>query len=370
MGKRYRADGVKEYIVRYYTSCGADPEWAEKAADVIVTSDLFDIQTHGIERMKDYHQAVQDGKLIPAAKPEIIQQTPVSALVDGHEGLGHALATWCMELAIKKAKEAGIGIVSLRNSNHYGFAGYYPLMAIREHLIGFSVTNTEGLMVPTGSKEPLLGSNPIAFGMYAEPYPFLLDMSTTVIPGGKLSLYTRDGKKLLPGCGLDANGVLTVDPAEVRAGINSKQFGGILPLGGLGEDYGGHKGYGLAMMVEILSSILAGTNTSNNIRRFDKHDRNGEFFAAVDYSMFGNPSEMEKSLSEYMETLRNSERFDPDIPIYTHGQKQFEHAKQNMEHGIFVRDKTYQEQLEVARAAGFDASPYFMPVEEPAAEQK
>lgn len=363
MGMRFKADGVKQYVAKYYTSCGADAEWARKAAEVIVTSDLFDIQTHGIERMKDYHQAVLDGKLVPSAKPEMIQETPVSALVDGHEGLGHALAVWCMELAIKKAKTSGVGIVSLRNSNHYGFAGYYPLMAIREHLIGFSVTNTEGLMVPTGSKEPLLGSNPIAFGMYAEPYPFLLDMSTTVVPGGKLSLYTRDGKKLMPGCGLDTEGKPTVEPAEVRAGINSKRFGGILPLGGLGEDYGGHKGYGLAMMVEILSSIIAGTNTSNNIRRFDKHDRNGEFFVAMDYSLFGDPVEMEKNLSMYMETLRNSERFDAATPIYTHGQKQFESAKRNAEQGIFVRESTYQEQLEVARAAGFDAVPYFTLVE-------
>lgn len=364
MGAYYEADGVKQYVARFYTSYGAEPEWARKAADVIVTSDLFGIQTHGIERMKDYCQAILDGKLIPSARPEILRETPVSALVDGHEGLGHALAAWCMELAIKKAKESGIGIVSLRNSNHYGFAGYYPLMAIREHLIGYSVTNTEGLMVPTGGKEPLLGSNPIAFGMYAEPYPFLLDMSTTVIPGGKLSLYTRDGKKLLPGCGLGPDGSPTVDPAEVRAGINSKRFGGILPLGGLGEDYGGHKGYGLAMMVEILSSILACTNTSNNIRRFDKHDRNGEFFAAMDYTMFGSGAEMEKNLSDYMETLRSSARFDPDVPIVTHGQKQFESAKQNLERGIFVRDVTYEEQLEAARIAGFDARPYFVPVEQ------
>ncbi len=361
-GARYRADGVKDFVTKLYTSFGAQENWARTASDVIVMADLFNIQTHGVERIKDYHQAILDGKLIPSAQPEILHETSISALVDGHEGLGHALAVWCMELAIQKARTSGVGIVSLRNSNHYGFAGYYPLMAVKEHLLGFTVTNTEGLMVPTGSKEPLLGSNPIAFGMYAQPYPFLLDMSTTVIPGGKLSLYTRDNKKLLPNCGLDTEGKPTLDPAAVRAGINSKHFGGILPLGGLGEDYGGHKGYGLAMMVEILSSILAGTNTSNNIRRFDKHDKNGEFFVAMDYSLFGDPAEMENHLSCYMDTLRNSARFDPDVPIYTHGQKQFEAMEENQRQGIFIREATHAEHLAVAQAVGFDPTPYFQEV--------
>lgn len=360
MGARYQANGAKDYITRVFESKGAGHEWSKIAAEVIVTADLFNLQTHGIERMQDYYSAMIDGKLVPGAQPEILHQTPISALVDGHEGIGHSLSVWCMRLAIDKAKKSGVGIVSLRNSNHYGFAGYYPLMAIQEHLMGFSVTNTEGLMVATGSKEALLGSNPIAFGMHAEPYPFLLDMATTVVPGGRLSLYTRDGRELLPGWGIGKDGQMSLDPAEVRAGINSKKYGGILPLGGLGEEHSGHKGFGLALMVEVLSGILAGGNTSNLIRRYDKHDRMSGLFVAMDYAMFGDAAEMEQHLSHYLRTIRESERYDPEVPIYTHGEKEFRSCTRNEVNGIYIRDVTLAEQLDVAQKLGFEAAPYFI----------
>ncbi|MBC8535812.1 Ldh family oxidoreductase [Feifania hominis] len=355
MENRYPHESVTQFVEEVFCRLGARRQDAGRAAEVIVTADLFDIFTHGVERVPDYYEAVRHGRIHPAAQPEILRETPVSALVDGHEGIGHALAVWCMELAIRKAKESGVGIVSLRNSNHYGFAGYYPLMAIREHLIGFSVTNTEGIMVGTNSRQALLGTNPIAFGMYAEPYVFLLDMATTVIPAGKVSLYSRDGRDLERGWAVGADGRVCTDAPTVRACINSKKTGGILPLGGEGETFGGHKGYGLGLMVEILSGILAGGDTSNLIRRLDPWvDRNSEFFVAMDYGMFGEPAQMEAHLSDYLHTLRTAERADPAVPIYTHGEKEQRAAEYNRAHGVLIHEKTAQKLLHVAQELGID----------------
>ena len=163
--------------------------------DVLLTADLYGIESHGMQRMVRYHKCIEKGMIHVDAKPEVVFETPVSAVVDGHDGMGQLIGHFAMELAIEKAKKSGVGIVSARNSNHFGIAGYYANMACKEGLIGFSCTNSEAIMVPTFGRKAMIGSNPIACAMPAEPYNFFFDASTTVVTRGKLEMYNKAEKR-------------------------------------------------------------------------------------------------------------------------------------------------------------------------------
>ena len=219
--------------------------------DVLLTADLYGIESHGMQRMVRYHKCIEKGMIHVDAKPGVVFETPVSAVVDGHDGMGQLIGHFAMELAIEKAKKSGVGIVSARNSNHYGIAGYYANMACKEGLVGFSCTNSEAIMVPTFGRKAMIGSNPIACAMPAEPYNFFFDASTTVVTRGKLEMYNKAEKPLPEGWALDKDGHPSTNAPDVLANIVAKNGGGIMPLGGSTEKLGSHKGYGYGMLCEI-----------------------------------------------------------------------------------------------------------------------
>lgn len=195
----------------------------------------------------------------------------------------------------------------MRNSNHFGVGGYYAMMAEREDMLGMCFTNTQAICVPTFGREVMLGTNPIAFAMPADPIPMLYDVATTVVPRGKLEVYAKQGKPMPLGWAVDENGKDTSDAKRVIDNINSKAGGGILPLGGSSPATGSHKGYGLALIVEILSSIIAGGATSNHVSKNGLGDTSQSFFA-LDYGMFGDKAAMRESLSTLLQELRDSAR--------------------------------------------------------------
>jgi len=203
--------------------------------DVLLTADLYGIESHGMQRMVRYHKCIEKGMIHVDAKPEVVFETPVSAVVDGHDGMGQLIGHFAMELAIEKAKKSGVGIVSARNSNHFGIAGYYANMACKEGLIGFSCTNSEAIMVPTFGRKAMIGSNPIACAMPAEPYNFFFDASTTVVTRGKLEMYNKAEKPLPEGWALDKDEHPSTNAPDVLANIVAKNGGGIMPLGGSTE---------------------------------------------------------------------------------------------------------------------------------------
>ena len=214
-----------------------------------------------------------------------------------------------MNMAIEKAKKSGIAIVSVRNSNHYGIAGYYAKMASDEGLMGMSCTNSEAIMVPTFGKKAMLGSNPIAVAMPADPYPFLFDASTSVVTRGKLEMYNKAEKELPAGWALDAQGKPSKNAGEVLGNIVGKRGGGIVPLGGNEELTGSHKGYGYGMLCELFSSILSMGMTSNHTH-VDGKGGTCHGFAAVNLEFFGNAEEIKKHLSVFLDELRNSPKAD------------------------------------------------------------
>lgn len=330
--------------------------------DVILTADLFNIESHGCQRLKLYIDGVTKiGRIKQSKKPEIIRETPCSALIEGYEYIGQIVSITGTNIAIEKAKANGMALVCVRNSNHFGIAGYYAKKIAENHLLGMVMTNTEAIMIPTHGKKPLLGTNPIAVGMYAEPYPYLFDAATTVVPRGKLEIYAKRSTPIPDGWAVDNTGKICNDPVAVIDFINNKNFGGILPLGGIDELSGGHKGYGLSLLVEIMTGIFAGGITSNRIREKFYEDRCSHMFMAIDYGMFGDPQKVEAQLSSYLRLLRDSPAIEGK-QIITHGQKEMLNQEYNLKHGIRMNGKTYQEIEEICRQFNLEPEKYLVPV--------
>lgn len=199
--------------MRSRSSVSAESE-ARIISDVLLLSDLYGIESHGMQRLVRYHKGIEKGMIDVHAKPEIVHETPVSAVIDAHDAMGQLVSHQAMELAIEKAKKTGMAIVSVRNSNHFGIAGYYAKMACDQGLVGMAMTNSEAIMVPTYARMAMIGSNPIALAVPAEPYPFFFDASTTVVTRGKLEVYNKMGKPLPEGWALDKDG----HPSQRRQG--------------------------------------------------------------------------------------------------------------------------------------------------------
>ncbi len=259
MYKTVSYESLKGFVIQIFLRYGFSGEEGEKIADVILMADLFGVESHGISRILKYCNMLDKGIISPVTKPVWLKETESFGLLDANGSMGQLAGIEAMEACIRKAQKYGMAMVEVRNSNHYGIAGYYALMAARKGLLGISMTNTVAILVPTFSAEALLGSNPIALAMPAgkDRDPFLFDASTTVVTRGKIELYKKLGKTLPSGWAVNAQGEACRDAGEVLACIQEKK-GGLLPLGGEGEGLSGHKGYGFALICEIFTSILAG----------------------------------------------------------------------------------------------------------------
>lgn len=357
---RYSADTLKSLCCEAFEKFGFCQEDAEQITDVLLLADLYNIRSHGTQRLVRYHKAIEKGSVAVNAKPETVFETPVSAVIDGHSGMGQLVATHAMKLAIKKAKQVGMAFVTVRNSNHFGIAGYYSKMACDEGLIGIAATNSESIMVHTGSKQAILGSNPIAFAMPAEPYPFWFDAATTVVPKGKLEVYNKEGKPLHDGWAVDRTGKEASDASEVLGCIDGHLgVGGILPVGGSMEASGSHKGYGFSMICELLCSIMSGGATSNHhVRAAGVGAGTCHAFIVIDPAVFGDPAEIKDNLSVFLQELRDAKRADENIPIYTHGEKEIKVMEELLEKGIDVDITTVAEMKNMCEYLGIDPKKY------------
>lgn len=341
-----------------FTRFGFCGQEVQIITDVLLTSDLFGIESHGMQRMVRYHKGIKSGMIRVDAKPEVVFETPVSAVFDGHDGMGQLIAYKAMETAIEKAKASGIGIVCVRNSNHYGIAGYYAKMACDAGLLGLSCTNSEAIMVPTNGRLAMLGSNPIACAFPAQPYDFFFDASTTVVTRGKLEMYNKMGKPLPSGWALDKDGHPSSQAPVVLSNIVAKTGGGIMPLGGSTEQSGSHKGYGYGMLCEIFSSILSMGATSNRCMT----DGKGNIchgFMAINPTIFGDPEKIKVHFSRYLQELRDAPKSDGQTRIYTHGEKEASAVEDRMANGIPVNDNTMVEIFDLCQDLHMDFSSYF-----------
>ncbi|MBQ4556060.1 MAG: Ldh family oxidoreductase [Clostridia bacterium] len=326
--------------------------------DVLLMSDKFGIESHGMQRLVRYHKGIEKGLIDVNAKPEVVHESKTSAVIDAHDSMGQVVGHKAMTMAIKKAKKSGVGIVSVKNSNHFGIAGYYAKMACDAGLLGMAFTNSEAIMVPTFGKLAMLGSNPIAIAMPAEPYDFFFDASTTVVTRGKLEMYNKAEKPLPEGWALNKDGHASSDAPDVLANIVAKNGGGIMPLGGNTEQLGSHKGYGYGMICEIFCSILSMGTTSNYTMQ---NGKSGicHGFIAIDPKNFGDPEAIKAHLSTYLNDLRNSPKAEGATRIYTHGEKEVENTARIMKEGAPVNINTLREMVEFANFVGINPKKYF-----------
>ncbi|MBQ8232366.1 MAG: Ldh family oxidoreductase [Lachnospiraceae bacterium] len=368
---RYSYKQLEQFCCDAFVEFGFTGEEAAQITDVLLLADLYGIKSHGTQRLVRYHKSIENGSVKVDAKPEIIFETPVSAVIDGHSGMGQLISVYAMKLAIKKAKEVGISFVSVRNSNHYGIAGYYAKMACDEGLIGISTTNSESIMVHTNSKQAILGSNPLAFAMPAEPYPFWFDSATTVVPKGRLEVYNKENKALYDSWAVDETGAICTNAEHVLECIDGKLgAGGILPVGGKTEDTGSHKGYGYSMIAEILCSITSGGATSNHHKRVKGQGAGTcHSFIVIDPEIFGDSQAIKDSLSVFLQELRDAKRADEQIPIYTHGEKEMQSFKKHLEEGIDVNISTVAEMVKMCEYLGMNSTAYLGDVDISGAKQ-
>ena len=333
---------------------GFNEKQSRDITDVILTSDLQGLESHGVQRLIRYHRGVKSGTIRPDVTPEVLYETPLSVVLDAHSAMGQIAAVDAMERAIAKARETGFGVAVVRNSNHFGVGGYYAMMAEREGMLGMCFTNTEAISVPTFGKKAMLGTNPIAFAMPADPIPMLYDVATTVVPRGKLEVYAKQGKPMPLGWAVDENGRDTDDAKRVIDNIKNKAGGGILPLGGSSPGSGSHKGYGLELIVEILSSILAGGNTANHVAPNGLGDTSQSFFALDLGKLFGDQGAMRENLSTLLRELRESPKADGRDRIYTPGEMEVYSKEDKLKNGIPVNDSTLAELRTIAAELDMD----------------
>ena len=355
----WKIDTLERFCADVFAAFGFTAEESANISDVLLTADLYGIESHGMQRMVRYHKGIEKGQIHVDEKPEIVFETPISAVIDGHSAMGQLTSIFAMNKAIEKAKATGVGVVSVRESNHYGIAGYYAQMASKQGLIGFSCTTSEAIMVPTFGRKAMIGSNPIAVAVPADPYPFLFDSSTTVVTRGKLEMYNKMGKPLPQGWALDETGAPSDEAPRVLSNIVSKNGGGIMPLGGSSEVLGSHKGYGWGMVAELFSSILSLGVTSNECCTFTDKTGICHGFAALDPAAFGDPDEIKKHFSEYLEALRESPRAEGAERIYTHGEKEVLAQADRRENGVPVNDGTMIELADLCNYLNLDFAEYF-----------
>ena len=206
---------LRAYCEAVMGKYGFNEKQSRDIADILLTADLQGLESHGVQRLIRYHRGVKSGVIRPDAVPEVVHETPLSVVLDAHSAMGQIAAVDAMERAIAKAKQYGFGAAAVRNSNHFGVGGYYAMMAEREDMLGMCFTNTQAICVPTFGREVMLGTNPIAFAMPADPIPMLYDVATTVVPRGKLEVYAKQGKPMPLGWAVDENGKDTSDAKRV-----------------------------------------------------------------------------------------------------------------------------------------------------------
>ena len=297
------------FVTAVFTRLNIPEPDARLAADILTLSDLRGIDSHGVARLKTYVGLLQAGRINPRPTITIVRETGSTATVDGDNGLGLVVGPFANELAMTKAEAVGSGWVSVRNSNHYGIAGYYPLQALKKDLIGLSMTNASRIVTPLLGAQGMLGTNPIAIAFPGkEEPPIVIDMATSVVAFGKVEIKRRHNAPLPHGWAIDKTGAITDSPDAMIDG------GALLPLG-TARETGGHKGYCLASMVDILSCVLSGANwgpfappTAINLPRTSEKVGKGlgHFFGAWQIAGFIDPDEFKRQIDHWIRVFRNT----------------------------------------------------------------
>lgn len=353
-------DPLKAFVVRVLKKFDVPEGDARITAENLVMADLRGINSHGVARLRRYVQGIRDGMM--KARPEVrtVVETPSTATIDAGSGLGQPVSHRAMELAIRKAGEVGSGFVTVCNSNHYGIAGYYAMLALESDCVGISMTNADVLVVPTFGRNAILGTNPIAVAAPAGREPaFVLDMATSTVPRGKVEVYHRQSKPMPLGWATDETGIPTEDARRVLDNFVARAGGGLLPLGGAGEEMRGYKGYGLALLVDVMCAVLSGAAYANLVYPRTPGGKPlpsdiGHFFGAWRIDAFRPSREFRSAMDDLQQRLKQSPRAVGAERIYIPGEKEFEKTRDQIENGILLEKKVADDLQAIARETGVD----------------
>ncbi|NLB32157.1 MAG: Ldh family oxidoreductase [Tissierellia bacterium] len=346
-------DLIGNFMISAFEKVGVPSEDAKICADILMESDKRGIDSHGCNRLKPiYIDRIKAGIQNPLTKFELIRETPTTAVVDGHDGMGMVIAHKSMNMAIEKAKKYGMGMVAVRNSTHYGIAGYYTTMATKENMIGITGTNARPSIAHTFGVENMLGTNPLTFGMPTdEEFPFVLDCATSVTQRGKIEYYARTGKDTPEGMVISRDGKSMTDSNQILIDL-VKGNAALAPLGGIGEELAGYKGYGYASVVEILSAALqAGSYMKMLSGIGDNGEKTpyhlGHFFIAIDTEAFMGADEFKKITGNILRELRSSVRAPGEDRIYTAGEKEYLAWLERKDKGVLIGEAVQKELIEI-----------------------
>ncbi|MBS7578415.1 MULTISPECIES: Ldh family oxidoreductase [unclassified Enterococcus] len=336
------ANVLYDFIYRSFLAVGLQPEEAKIASEVLMFADLRGIDSHGIGRLKQFYiDRIAEGLIQVNSSISIVKESLSGAVIDGHNGLGLIIANKAMKLAIEKAKKTGIAVIFVRNSSHYGAAGYGPFLAAKEGLIGISGTNASRLVASINGTQPILGTNPIAVSFPSdEPFPFLFDGATSTISVGKIEYYQKVGKMLPNGWVRDEKGNAVNNPAQALAGIKHKVYT-LAPLGGFSELEAGFKGFGLGLIVELMSTIVqSGSKFCGDYQQTDQKSV-GHFFIAINPELFIEQSEFRKSVGDTLRLLRDCKKEGEKIIVA--GEKEYLENQSRKKTGIPIPESVVQD---------------------------
>ncbi len=337
-----RPEALLTFCTEVFAKLGVPPEDAKIAADAIVGSNLRGVDTHGVIRMLVYTAKLKGGFINPRPKLRPIQERKGTALLDGENGFGQVIGYRAMEMAVKKAREVGVSCIAVRNSNHFGTCAHYSLMATEEDMIGLALTNASAQIAPTGGAEKLLANNPWSVAVPAgRHFPVVLDMANSVVARGKIRQAAKEGKTIPPDWAIDIHGRPTTDPKAALQGF-------LLPVGG-------YKGYGITLMMDLLTGVLANSAYGPRVQGMDIIEAIGgvgHTFIAIEVAAFAGVDEFKERMDAYIDEIKGSKKAAGVETIYVPGEIEFLKAEERREKGIPVHINIIKDLQGIARENG------------------
>ncbi len=359
-------DLMNSFLIDAFAGYGVPREDAEICADVLLESDRRGIESHGCNRFKPiYIDRIVDGILKPVTKIDILKDTPATAVLDANDGMGMVVSHKAMIMAIEKARKYGLSMIAVRNSSHYGIAGYWVTMATKAGMIGITGTNARPSIAPTFGVENMLGTNPLTVGFPTdEEFPFVLDCATSITQRGKIEYYARNGMDTPKGMVIGENGEAMTDSPQILKDLVSGKAA-LAPLGGIGEELGGYKGYGYATVIEVLSAALQAGSFLKMLTGIDVEGKKvpyrlGHFFIVIDPEAFLGLDSFKKTCGDILRQLRASKKAPGQERIYTAGEKEYHAWLERKDKGVPVGESVQKEIIEIRDKLGL---PYMFPFE-------
>jgi LDH2 family malate/lactate/ureidoglycolate dehydrogenase len=353
--KKIPANQLHNFSSKIFKRIGCNDVEANLASEVLISADLRGVDSHGVARLSGYIRLYEKDRLNPRPNIRIIHETPSTAVIDGDRGLGLVVAPKAMEIAIEKAEKVGSGWVAIKNSNHFGIAGYHAMMALDHDMIGLSMTNASPLVAPTFSRERLLGTNPIAVAIPADKQPpYIADFATTTAANGKLEILQRRNEDAPLGWIQTADGKDSTNPNELKNG------GALLPLGS-DRDHGSHKGYCLGSIVDILSAVLSGANFGPWAPPFVSFlpmpedpvgDGLGHFVGTWRVDAFRPREEFKRNMDIWIERFRMAKTTEGQESVLVPGDPEREFEYDRRENGIPLLDEVLKDLTELGEKFG------------------